>query len=50
MNEESGFDKKISRHITLHAELYDHACYVLNPDFDNSYKSKRFNKEIDLDG
>lgn len=49
MNEKiKGFDKKISRHIA-HAELYDHACYVLNPDFDmdSINPHEKFNKERD---
>ena len=49
MNEKiKGFDKKISRHIA-HDKLYDHACYVLNPDFDmdSINPHEKFNKERD---
>ena len=49
MNEKiKGFDKKMSRHIA-HDKLYDHACYVLNPDFDmdSINPHKKFNKERD---
>ena len=49
MNEKiKGFEKKISRHIA-HDKLYDHACYVLNPDFDmdSINPNKKFNKERD---
>ena len=47
MNEKiKGFDKRISRHIS-HKKLYDHACYVLNPDFDmdSINPHEKFNKE-----